>query len=178
VGATGATGGGGAAYPTFHGYGDQLQSPGPSNWAVNSAARATSDSNNAGLPCRRFDDTTEEGVGILVDIPTGVTNIIIGLRSRAETAAATNLDVVPRLYVREMPDNAAVEAWSGGTDMATITMGTSNEYFQYDSETFALTTLSLVAGRTVQIELTRNTGSGSDTLSGDWTLLELNVSFS
>jgi hypothetical protein len=107
-----------------------------------------------------------------------VTNIIIGLRSRAETAAATNLDVVPRLYVREMPDNAAVEAWSGGTDMATITMGTSNEYFQYDSETFALTTLSLVAGRTVQIELTRNTGSGSDTLSGDWTLLELNVSFS
>jgi hypothetical protein len=72
-----------------------------------------------------------------IEIPTGVTNIIFDLRSRAETSAASNLNVVPKLYVREMPDNAAVESWSAGTDMTTITMGTSNEYFQYDSQTIA-----------------------------------------
>ena len=114
----------------------------------------------------------------MIEIPTGATNIIFGLRSRAETAAASNLDVVPKLYVREMPDNAAVESWSAGTDMATVTMGKNNEYFQYDSETIALTTLGLVAGRVAQILLSRNTGSGSDTLVGDWTLLEIKVSFS
>jgi hypothetical protein len=153
-----------------------MDTPVGADWPVSSPARASKDSNNSGLTVRRFDDTTAEGVGMMIEIPSGATNIVFALRSRAETAAASNLGVVPNLRVREMPDNAAVESW-GSQDMTAITMGTSNEYFQYDSQSIALTTLSLVAGRVAQIELTRNTGSGSDTLVGDWTLLEVKISF-
>jgi len=162
----------------YHFFADQLDSPDNADWAVNSLARAFKDTNNNALTIREFDDTSEEGVGFMLEIPTGATNIIISLRSRAETAAGANLDVVPKLYVREMPDNGVVEAWSAGTDMTTITMGTGNEYFQYDTQTIALATLGLVVGRLAQFELTRNTGSGSDTLVGDWTLLEIKVGFS
>jgi len=164
-------------FPTFHFFADQFDSPNTADWAVNNSTRAFADSNNSALTVREFDDTSEEGVGMIIEIPTGATNIVISLRSRPETGAASNLGVVPKLYVREMPDNGVVESWSAGTDMTAITMGTSNEYFQYDTQTIALTTLSLVAGRIAQIELTRNTGSGSDTLVDDWNLLELKVSF-
>jgi len=154
-----------------------LDSPNNADWAVNALAPAATDSNNSALVVRLFDQTTEEGVGFTLEIPTGFTNIVVGLRSRAETSAGSNLGVVPKLYVREMPDNAAVESWSAGTDMTTITMGTSNEFFQYDSQTIALSTLGLVAGRVAQFELTRNTGAGGDILVGDWALLEIRVSF-
>jgi hypothetical protein len=166
-----------AIFPIFHFFADQLDPPNNSDWAVNALAPVSRDSNNNGLPVRRFDDTTEEGVGFLVEIPAGATNIVLDIRSRAETAAASNLDVVPKLYCREIPDAAAVESWDSGTNLTTLTMGTNNEYFPYDSQTIALSTLSLVAGRVAQFELTRNTGSGSDTLVGDWTLLEIKVSF-
>ena len=53
----------------------------------------------------------------------------------------------------------------------------TNEFFHYDSQSIALTTLGLVAGRLAQFEMTRNTGSGSDTLVDDWNLLEVKVSF-
>jgi hypothetical protein len=153
-----------------------MDTPVGTDWGESTAARATKDSNNSALTVRRFDDTDPEGAGMMIEIPTGATNIVIALRSRAETSAATNLTVVPRLYAREMPDNAAVEAWSN-TVMTTITMGTSNEYFQYDSQSIALSTLNLVAGRVAQLELVRYADSASDTLVGDWTLLEAKVSF-
>lgn len=164
--------------PIYHFFADQLDSPNNADWAVNSLAKAFKDSNNNALTVRQFDDTVEMGVGLIVEIPVWATNIIFDIRSRAETAAASNLDVVPKLYVREMPDNGAVEAWSAGTDMTTITMGTSNEYFQYDSQSIALTALGFVAGRVAQIELTRNSVSGSDNLVDDWDLLEMIVRFS
>jgi len=50
----------------------------------------------------------------------------------------------------------------------------ANENFQYDSESIALSTLGLVAGRAAQFELTR---LGTGTLVGDWSLLGLTVSF-
>jgi hypothetical protein len=156
----------------------QLEFPVNADWAVNALAEESADSNDANLTVRRFDDGTEEGVGAQIEIPVGATNIVIGLRSRAEAAAASNLDVVPRLYVQEQPDNLAVEAWSGGVDLTTIVMGTSNEFFQYDEQTISLASLGLVAGRMAQLELTRNAGAaGLTELVGDWTLLALIVSF-
>ena len=165
-------------FPKYLFFADQLDNPDNADWAVNALAKAAKDTNNNGLTIRAFDDATEEGVGAVFSIPLTAVNIDIYLVSRAETAAASNLDVVPKIYVREAPDDAAVEAWSAGTDLTTITMGTNNEYFQYDSQIIALTTLGLVAGRTAQLELTRNTGSGSDTLVGDWDLLSLGIRFS
>jgi hypothetical protein len=54
----------------------------------------------------------------------------------------------------------------------------ANVYFQYDSQSITLSTLGITAGRTVQFELTRYGGSGSDTLSGDWNLFELMLELS
>lgn len=179
MGTSAATGGGPMGPPgPSEFYGDQLDFPNSSDWAVNSLAGIAADSNNNGLTVRRFDDTDEEGVGFITEIPTGATQIKIKIKSRAETSAGSNLDVVPKLYAREMPDNAAVESWSAGTDMTTITMGTSNEYWQYDEQDIALSTLSLVAGRVAQFELTRDPGDGNDTLVGDWTLMSISLEFS
>ena len=179
MGTSAATGGGPAGPPGPNEfYGDQLAFPNNADWAVNSLAGVAADSNNSGLTVRRFDDTDEEGVGIIIEIPAWATQIKFKLKSRAETSAGSNLDVVPRLYAREMPDNAAVESWSAGTDMTTITMGTSNEYWQYDEQDIALSTLGLVAGRVAQFELTRDPDDGNDTLVGDWTLMLVSLELS
>lgn len=159
-------------------FGDQLDFPNSADWAVNSSAAIAKDSNNAGITVRKFDDTTQEGVGLAIKIPEGYTNIKVILVSRAETAAASNLNVVPRLYFREYPNDSAVESWDSGTDMTTISMGVSNEYWQYDEQLFSLSSLNLVAGRVAHIELTRNAPSGSDTLVGDWALMMVGLEFS
>jgi hypothetical protein len=156
---------------------DQLQIPNNADWAVNALAAPDVDSNNNGIPVRKFDDSTEQGIAIEGRIPTGVTNLVLFFKSRAEVAAGSNLVVVPKAYVREMGDNVAVEAWSAGTDLTSLTMGTSNEYWQYDTQTIALSTLGLTAGNLFQMEITRNTGSGSDTLVDDWTVAQITARF-
>lgn len=150
--------------------------PTNTDWAVNSLAPSTADTNNSALVNRAFDDTTEEGIGFSLHIPVGATDIIFDFKSRAETTPAGAVAVVPKLYVRELPDNGAVESWSAGTNMTALAF-TTNELWQYDSQTIALSTLSLVAGRYAQFELTRVGTNGSDTLVGDWDLLSLEVYF-
>jgi len=158
---------------------DRFQNPADTpDWAVDTEAVLDNDTEDPSLLIRYFDDGAEWGVGMTFAIPLDVTNLIVALRSRAEVADPTNLGVVPRLYVREAPDNAAVEAWSAGTDMTAITMGISNLYFQYDVQSIPLTTLGLVAGRVVQMELTRNTAAAGDTLVDNWVLLMAILSFS
>lgn len=155
---------------------DSLDIPNNSDWAVNAFATPAKDTNNAALGVRLFDQTTEEGVGLEFESPSGATNLIVGLRSRPETSAASNLKVYPKIYVRELPDNAAVESWSAGTAMTALDMAASNEYWQYDVQTIALSTLGLVAGRLTQMELTRVTGTSN--LVGDWVLKMIKIGFS
>jgi len=162
-------------FPEFQFFADQMENPVNSDWAVNDLAVAAADSNNNGLTIRLFDDTDEEGVGFSLQIPEGSTNIVFDIVSRRESSGSAQA-VVPKLYVRELPDNAAVESWSAGTDMTAISLP-ADEDWQYDNQSIALSTLSLVADRVAQFELTRNTGAGGDTLSGDWTVLLVKVSF-
>lgn len=172
-GAQGPAGSGGGGASLF--YADQLDNPVTGDWPVNALAPAVADGNNSGLTIRQYDDTTELGVGFSIFIPSGKTNIIIRLKSRADVGAAD--DVVPKLYNRDIPDADTITAWSSGTDLAAISM-TVAEDFHYDEETISLSTLGATAGETVQFELTRNTGAGGDTLSGHWLLLEIQVDFS
>jgi hypothetical protein len=158
-------------------YADQMASPNNADWAVNALAPAAADGSNNALTIRAFDDTTEEGVGFFAELPAGATNIVFSIRGRAATAPGTAKQVVLKLYVREVPDNAAVTAWSAGTSLTAIDIPT-NAYFQYDSQTISLATLGLTAGRIVQFELTRTGTAGSDTLAGDYNLLELKINFS
>lgn len=166
-----------SSYPEYLFNAVLLENPNNSDWAVNALANAAVDSNNNGLRIRAFDDTTEEGVGFTVQTPSGATNIIFDIKSRAETAPGSGETVAINLYNREIPDNSSVEAWSTATQLTDINIPT-NEYFQYDSETIALSTLGINAGNQVQFELTRDTADAGDTLTGDWDILTITVRFS
>jgi hypothetical protein len=158
-------------------YADQMDSPNNANWTINALAPASADSTNAALVVRRFDDTAEEGIGFMVQIPTGATNIIISPKGRAQTAPGTAKQVILRLYTRQIPDNAAISAWSAATQLTAIDIPITNAYFQYDTQTISLATLGLTANRETQFELTRHGANASDTLVGDYALLSLTVEF-
>lgn len=156
--------------------GNDFAFPLNSDWGVNAFAALAADSNNAGLIVRRFDDATNEGVGFKLDIPTGVTTLNLRIKSRAETAPGSSQTVRLLLYNRELPDNGAVEGWT--SDALTNISIPNNENWQYDTDTITLTTLGATAGNVIQFELVRNATDAGDTLSGDWTLLQLEAFWS
>jgi hypothetical protein len=158
-------------------YADQLDSPNNSNWAVNANAPASSDSANPALLVRRFDDTAVEGVGFSLFVPAGTTNLIFYFKSRAQTAPATAKQVILRLYNRQIPNNAAITAWSSPLQITAIDIP-ANAFFQYDAIPVSMIVLQATAGRTIQFELTRFGSNAADTLVGDWNLLELAVGMS
>jgi hypothetical protein len=157
-------------------FADQQDSPVTADWAVNALAPASADSTNSGLTVRLFDDTTEEGIGFILCVPADALNITIKIKSRAETAPGAANTVGVELYQREVPDNAAPGAWSAGLQLTDIDIPT-NEFFQYDEQTIALSTLSINAGSIYQFELTRVAPTGGTDLTGDWALLDLTVEF-
>lgn len=167
-----------SVFPQYRMLADMLDTPNNADWAVNARAPLAVDSLNNAMRVRLFDDTAVEGVGASFEIPTGATNIIIETRSRAITAPGTARVVIPKLYFREVGDNAAVTSWSGGLALTGIDIPITNAYFQLDTQTIALSTLGATAGRLIQIEYCRNGADGSDTLVGDWALLHLDVYFS
>lgn len=168
---------GGGVLPTLEFGAVQLRTPLTADWAVNDFAPAASSSNNSALLERRFDDSTEEGVGLLLEIPSTATSMKLKFRSRAETAPGATQTVKLNFYEREVPDNAAVGAWSSAIQLGDISIPT-NENYQYDETDNTLATWGLTAGSTHQIQITRDTGDAGDTLVGDWNLLTLIVEYS
>lgn len=158
-------------------YADTLDNPISSDWAVNDLAPLSRDNQNPSLYVRKFDDSDEEGVGWSISIPYDVSNITLTFKSRAATAPGSSQSVALNLYYRTVPDNGAVASWSSAYGLSSISIPTNN-YYQYDEQTIALSTLGLTAGDLIRWELTRDGNSVSDTLSGDWWLIELGVAFS
>jgi len=156
---------------------DELLNTDNADWAVSTTTVSTQDTNNNALMNRPFDDTTEEGAGLILTVPAGKTNLELRFKSRAETAPLGVSTVGLNFYVREIPDNGAVGAWSSGTQLNDISIPT-NENFQYDSQQLTLSSLSITPGRLYQFQLTRIDPAGGSELSGDWNLLELGVGFS
>ena len=157
---------------TYTFFADQLQTVG-TEWNITEIAPLSTDSNNASLTTARFDDTTEEGVGMIVRVPTGMTNMTIRTLVRAEGAVSGN--VVFSLHRRKIPDNAAIPGWT--TSSLGIRAVTSNERWQLDSDNNTLSNWTMTAGEVHQLELSRATWHVSDTLSGDATLLMVEVEF-
>lgn len=157
-------------------YSADLMFPTNADWAVNAHAVEAADSNNDALIVRRFDDASEEGVGLVALVPSTASQITFRFKSRAETSPPGVRGVVPRIYTREFPDNTAPTSWSAGLDMTTLDMPT-NENFQYDEQTLTLAALGVAAGRLVQIEITRDPLDASDDLVGDWALASLQIVF-
>ena len=157
-------------------YGDQLEDTDNADWAVNATALEVADSANAALIVRRFDDTTEEGVGFSIAPPAGTTSLKFTFVARAQTAPGAARTVGLKLYNRGIPDNAAVESWNAGTILADIDIPT-NAFFQYDTETITLSTLGMTVGEDTQLQLTRIDPVAGTELTGDWNLRALQVEF-
>ena len=162
--------GGGERIFTF--FADQLVIVG-TEWDITAVAPTAADTNNASLIVCRFDDTIQEGVGMLVRVPTGMTNMTVRTLVRAETGANSN--VAFSLHRRKIPDNAAIGGWS--TSTLGLRAVTSDERWQLDSDANTLTNWAMTAGEVHQLELSRATWHGSDTLAGDATLLMVEVEF-
>lgn len=165
-------------------YADQLDNPVNANWIVNALAPAGADSLNNALTIRAFDDTIEEGIGFILFIPSAAVNVILTLKSRAQTAPAGVRTVGNKLYYRRIPDDAAVSTtWVGANDGSLILNDISiptNTNFQYDTQTIGLVAgfaPDVLAGSTYQFELTRVNPVAGTELVGDWNLLELGVEF-
>jgi hypothetical protein len=144
-------------------YADTLINPG-TGWTVTAFAGLAVDSNDAELLARLFDDTTEEGVGIPVFVPSAATSVSITIVCRAETGATANIGW--RAYgMTSGDDGAAPGAWSSAHALATVAV--TDETWNHSANTgITLGTLNLTAGAAGLIEVTRNTGVASD-LTGD-----------
>lgn len=163
-------------YPTIYFTADTFSDPINSDWAINELAPTNVDSNNNGLLVRSFDDATEEGIGFTIEIPYGATNIVFKLLSRAETSPGSAQTVALTIYERGLPDNTSVNSWSSAFQLTDINIPT-NENWQVDIQHIEISDLGLTNGQIHQFELTRDTADAGDTLTGDWVLHSLKVSF-
>lgn len=151
-----------------------LISPVNAGWAVNALAPLAVHPNHLSRSVRLFDDTVEEGVGFSWKIPSWALNMKIHIMSSAVAAPPAARTVGIKIYSKGLPDNAAEEAWSSGTQWNDADIPV-NIYSQYDSESRTLASLGLTAGREYQFELTRVTPSGGTNLEGNWALERLSV---
>ena len=158
-------------YYAFH-----LDSPNTSDWAINALAPATPDSVNSSLNVRQFSNTTEQGIGFSLNIPTGATEVTFRYRGRPLTAPVASATIQLRLYSRLIPSGSAIGTWSAGSLLTAVTVGTNVFFTQY-TQTSTLASLSLTAGNMYQFELTRNTAVAGN-LSLAWLLSELIIEFS
>ena len=161
-------------------FANSLDTPNNADWTINAFAPTITDPTYAAMNVRSFSNTTETGVGFLVTIPTGCTTITYRLRGRSAAAVAGATNVVQfKIYNRAIPNNAAVSAWSAGTDLTVIPIPASNQLFQYFLQTGLLSATSLVAGQTYQFELTRKVTPSSGTqLAAAFLLAEVTFEFS
>lgn len=166
-----ATGGG---FPFYHFPAAKLTSSLTADWAVNGNAPLAEDSNNSGLSVRLADDTTEEGFGFEITVPTGAANMQIITLARAETAPGGAVVAKPLFYEREIADGAAVSAWSSSIALTDIDLA-ANEFFVKDTTSKTLAAWGIAVGQTHQIQITRT--SASDTLTGDLAWNSVRVEF-
>jgi len=168
--------GGGGGFGTFEFYADQVMNPNNADWVVNSLAPAVADSNNAGLTVRAFSDSTPEGFGMIFIAPLGANQIVIEEVSRPDATPGGAVTVARSIYNRGIPDNLVVEGWTAATDLTDIAF-TTNEFFQYDTQTIDFSTLGITAGEVTVLEYVRDTADAGDTLSGDFNVLLVKISF-
>lgn len=158
-------------------YATSFDIPNNTNWAVNSIAPTVADPANNAINVRQFSNTTENGVGMMITVPANATNITFRIKGRPATAPASTAAVQHKLYFRSIPNNSAVGAWSSATSMDVITIPT-NAFYQYATQTYAISTLGLSANGLYQLELTRSTTVTSGTqLAYNWLLSEFTVEF-
>ena len=144
------------------------------DWATTVPAGMAADLVNPAILLRRFDDTTDEGVGWTVLIPVGVTQVDLTFISKAVTSpSAPNRTVGVAFKSREIPNNGGLGGWTS-TALSNLNIP-QNVFPQRQSITVTLAALSLTADHVYQIELVRQNPSAGTELVGDWGLIYLIV---
>ena len=162
----------------FSYFANSLDSPVNADWAVNVLAPTITDPSFNSLSVRSFSNATEQGVGMMLSIPPGATQMTMKIRGRAQTAQAAAQNVQFRLYSRLVPNNSAMPSWSAAYELVTNSVP-ANANFQYFTQTIPLSTLGLTADRLYTFEITRRiTGVTSPNLATPFLVAEITVEFS
>lgn len=155
-----------------------LDTPNSSDWIVNAIAPAVADPAYNSMTVRSFDQTTEQGVGLLITPPLNATTCTFTFRGRPQTAPGTAAIVQPRIYRRQFGNDTAPGAWSSAYELANISIPT-NANFLYSSQTIALSALGWNPGQMTLLEITRRTIglAGGTNLNSAFLLAELVLEF-
>jgi hypothetical protein len=155
---------------------EKMKSSLNANMAVNGNAPLATDTNDAGLKVRLFDDTTEGGPYFYIDVPdVGVTNMQMFTRGRAEAGPGGAVVVKLLAYFREVVDGAAVGSWGSAEVLTDVDLPVTTEFFHKDETDQTIAAWGLTKGRRYQVQVTR-TATG-DTLSGDFALSDIRVEY-
>lgn len=152
---------------------DNVRSPN-APWAVPASAVLAADTVNGFIQVRRFAAAAELGIGFDVEIPVGATGMFLAMVWRAQVAPVAPVGVQPRLYWRQIENNASLPAWSPPLALDVLAVP-PNTNWQYSSQAIALSTLGVTPGLHTFFELTRAPLEPSDTLVGAWNLYRLGV---
>lgn len=162
----------------FSYFANSLDSPVNADWAVNALAPTITDPSFNSLSVRSFSNASEQGVGMMLSIPPGATQMTMKIRGRAQTAQASAQNVQFRLYSRLVPNNSVMPSWSTAYELATNSVP-ANAHFQYFTQTVPLSTLGLTPDRLYTFEITRRiTGVTSPNLATPFLVAEITVEFS
>lgn len=157
---------------TYTFYANSLDSPTTSDFVVNALAPVISDPTNTAMNVRSFSNTIEQGVGLMIPVPLGSTTISFKIRGRPTTAPASATTVTHKIYSRQVPNNAAIGAWSAATTFSSLAIPT-NAFYQSYTQSFPLATLGLAVNNTYHLELTRAIGG----LTNPWLVVEIVIEF-
>ena len=155
-----------------------MDTPNSSDWVINAIAPAIPDPSFNSLVVRSFDQTVEQGTGILISVPVNATACTFTFKGRPQVAQATATVVQMRVYRRAFPNGSAAGAWGAAVDFTNITIpNTAN--MVYSSQTLSLASLGWTAGQLTLLEITRKTSGITGTnLPSPFLLAELQLEFS
>ena len=174
VGPAGPAGPAGGEALIFDFGGDNYDIPNNSDWSIGTPAAIIADPLSNALTVAAFDDTTEEGVGGELYVPTGARSLKINFVHKAATGPTGAQTVQYRFHFRATPDNAAIPgAWTTVTLDAMTIPDSDTDYF-YELGLLDLDTIGMDTGVHYKWEITRYT-SGTDTLTGDLHLLKTRI---
>ncbi len=155
----------------------EFRNPSNANWAVNDPASIINNPGATAIQVRRFDDTAEEGVGTLLLVPAGMTNVTIRVRGRAQTAPPGNRAVAFNLYWRELTQNGPTAAWGAEQSWDNVIQLTADTNWKYSEDTRTLASQGVNAGHVYLLEFTRDGNAAADTLVGNWLMASMEVEF-
>lgn len=153
---------------------DQFLNPSTTGWAVSNIATPSVDTLNNELIVRRFDDTTEEGVGFIIKTPIYLNTFTLVVRGRAQSAPTALQTAYLKVYFKEIPDGGTIGSWQNySIGQLDIPSGSSD--WHYTTMPISASTMGLSPNTVYLIEITRDTSNVDDDLSGDFVLLDIEI---